>query len=284
MWNFTLTFVQQAQLHAATSGLHWRKSRVSHQPGFFFSAVCFLFFPSRRVARARLGTHSCAAPREEEECTVDRVCHVSLRAGMCLPDKLSNVTLSMSPTPKGEASTRDKSETYNTHITQHRHKWELRKRTCATRSTKHDTRLFPHKSVLQPSLKRSPPTSPDRLPFGDRECTVYRMCLPDKLSNVTLSMSPTQKGERQHETRVRRTVRTSRNTDTSGNSFIHSRRLGVRLRDVRVTQSVRSAYVSGALSVCMLWCMQPLSPRVGNERVAVPRQRSADAAPCCFVH
>ena len=31
----------------------------------------------------------------------------------------------------------------------------FRKRTCATRSTKHDTRLFPHKSVLQSSLKRS---------------------------------------------------------------------------------------------------------------------------------
>ena len=37
--------VWNAQLHAATSGLHWRKSRVSHQPGFFFSTVCFLRFP-----------------------------------------------------------------------------------------------------------------------------------------------------------------------------------------------------------------------------------------------
>ena len=71
------------------------------------SSLQFVFlFPSRRVARARLGTHSCAAPREKEECTVDRVCHVSLRAGMCLPDKLSNVTLSMSPHKKVSVHTR----------------------------------------------------------------------------------------------------------------------------------------------------------------------------------
>ena len=61
----------------------------------------------------------------------------------------------------------------------------------------------------------------------DRVCHVSLragMCSPDKLSNVTLSMSPTQKDERPHETRVRRTILTTRNTDTSENSFIHSQR------------------------------------------------------------
>ena len=101
---FCFTFVQQAQLHAATSGLHWRKSKGLTPTWLHPLYSLFSFFPSHRVARARLGTHSCAAPREKEECTVDRVCHVSLRAGMCLSDKLSNVTLSMSPTQKGERS------------------------------------------------------------------------------------------------------------------------------------------------------------------------------------
>ena len=44
------------------------------------------------------------------------------------------------------------------------------------------------------------------------------MCLPGKLSDVTHSMSPTQKGERLLETRRRRTTLATRNTDTSGNS------------------------------------------------------------------
>ena len=35
-----------------------------------------------------------------EECAVDRVCHVSLRAGRCLPGKLSDVTHFTSPTQK----------------------------------------------------------------------------------------------------------------------------------------------------------------------------------------
>ena len=63
---------------------------------------------------------------------------------------------------------------------------------------------------------------PDRLPFGDSECTVYRMCLPGELSDGTHSMSPTQKGERTHETRVRRTTLTTCYTDKSGNPSIHS--------------------------------------------------------------
>ena len=48
------------------------------------------------------------------------------------------------------------------------------------------------------------------------------MCSPGELSDRTHSMSPTQKGERTHETRVRRTTLTTCYTDTSGNSFIHS--------------------------------------------------------------
>ena len=117
------------------------------------SSLQFVYLvPSRRVARARLGTHSCAAPREKEECTVDRVCHVSLRAGMCSPGELS-----------------------------------------------------------------------------------------DK----THSMSPTQKSERTHETRVRRTILTSRNTNTSGNSFIHSQ--------IHTSVGVCVALV---VNVCLtaLWC------------------------------
>ena len=127
VWNFTLPLCSKrncTQPQVVCTG-----GRAGSHTNLASSSLQFVFFfPSRRVARARLGTHSCAAPREKEECTVDRVCHVSLRAGMCLPDKLSN---------------------------------------------------------------------------------------------VTLSMSPTQKGERQHETRARRTILTSRNTDTSGNSHIH---------------------------------------------------------------
>ena len=97
---FYFTFMQQAQLHAATKWSALEEEHGSHTNPASSSLQFVLLFPSRRVARARLGTHSCAAPREKEECTVDRVCHVSLWAGMCLPDKLSNVTLSMSPTQK----------------------------------------------------------------------------------------------------------------------------------------------------------------------------------------
>ena len=55
---------------------------------------------------------------------MDRVCHVSLRAGMCLPGKLSDVTHPVSPTQKGERlhETRVRRATLTT--TQHRHKWE----------------------------------------------------------------------------------------------------------------------------------------------------------------
>ena len=44
------------------------------------------------------------------------------------------------------------------------------------------------------------------------------MCSPSELSDRTHSMSPTHKGERTHETRVRRTTLTTCYTDTSGNS------------------------------------------------------------------
>ena len=103
---------------------------------------------TRRVARARLGTHSCAAPREKEECAVDRLCHVSLRAGMCLPDKLSNVTLSMSPTQKGERphETRVRRTILTSRNTDTSGNSESVRAPRAARSTTRD--LFPHKSVL----------------------------------------------------------------------------------------------------------------------------------------
>ena len=114
----------------------WRKpgshTNPTSSPGQFCSCV-----PSRRVVRARLGTHTCGAPTEKEECAVGRVCHVSLRSGM----------------------------------------WS-----------------------------------------------------PGEVSDRTLSMSPTQKGERPHETRVRRTALTTRNTDTSGNTYIHSYMHAYKLR------------------------------------------------------
>ena len=119
---FYFTFLQQAQLHAATKWSALEEEQGSHTNPASSSSLQFVFLvPSRRVARARLGTHSCASPREKEECTVDSVCHVSLRAGMCLPGKPSDVTHSMSPTPKSERPHETKSETHNTHNTQHRH-------------------------------------------------------------------------------------------------------------------------------------------------------------------
>ena len=68
-------------------------------------------------------------------------------------------------------------------------------------------------------------------PREKEECTEGRvcrvslgagMCSPSELSDRTHSMSLTQKGERTHETRVRRTTLTTCYTDTSGNTFIHS--------------------------------------------------------------
>ena len=56
--------------------------------------------------------------------------------------------------------------------------------------------------------------SVSRLPRG-------RDVLPGKLSDVRHSMSLTQKGERLHETGVRRTTLTTRNTDTGGNRRKH---------------------------------------------------------------
>ena len=151
---------------------------------------------------------------------MDRVCHVSLRAGMCLPDKLSNVTLSMSPTQKGERP----HETRVRHIySQHATQTQVGTQRAYVRHAQHEARhaTVPTQVCVAAVSQTLTTYLPDRLPFGDSECTVYRMCLPDKLSNVTLSMSPTQNGERPHETRVRRTILTTRNTDTSENIFIH---------------------------------------------------------------
>ena len=127
------------------------------------SSLQFVFlFASRRVARARLGTHSCAAPREKEECTVDRVCHVSLRAGMCLPDKLSIVTLSMSPTQKCERTheTRVRRTTLTTCYTDTSGNSESVRAPRTARST---TRACSHTSLCRSCLSNAhhlPPRPP----------------------------------------------------------------------------------------------------------------------------
>ena len=102
VWNFYFTFMQQAQLHAATKCSALEEEQGSHINRASSSLQFVFLFPSRRVARARLGTHLCGAPREKEECTDGRVCQVSLRAGMCSPGELSDKTHSTSPTQKGE--------------------------------------------------------------------------------------------------------------------------------------------------------------------------------------
>ena len=85
------------------------------------------------------------------------------------------------------------------------------------------------------------------------------MCLPDKLSNVTLSMSPTQKGERPHETGVRRTTLTTRNTDTSGNSFLHSFKSDTQARTARArTVSHESPHMLSRFK--LLVSSRPFSP------------------------
>ena len=56
--------------------------------------------------------------------------------------------------------------TYNTYI------HTFRERTCATHSTKHDTRLFPHQSVSQLSLKRSVLTKEGRV------SAPHSLCVP----------------------------------------------------------------------------------------------------------
>ena len=95
---FYFTCLQQAQLYAATK----EEEQGSHTNPASSSLQFVFLVPSNRVARVRLGTHSCAAPREKEECAVDRVCQVSLGAGRCLPGTLSDATHSTSPTQKGE--------------------------------------------------------------------------------------------------------------------------------------------------------------------------------------
>ena len=102
-WNLQFYFSSRC----ATARSHQVECYGRRKPGSHTNTASSLeqLVPSvftRRVARARLGTHSCAAPREKEECAVDRVCHVSLRAGRCLPGKLSDATPSTSPTQKGE--------------------------------------------------------------------------------------------------------------------------------------------------------------------------------------
>ena len=65
---------------------------------FFAWTVCS-YVPSRRVVRATARDPPLRSTNGEGG-VVDRVCHVSLRTGMCLPGKLSDVTHSMSTTHK----------------------------------------------------------------------------------------------------------------------------------------------------------------------------------------
>ena len=139
---FYFTFLQQAQLHATTKWSAFEEEQGSHTNPASSSLQFVFLVPSRRVARARLGTHSCAAPREKEECSVDRVCHVSLGAGRCLPGKLSDATHSASPTQKVSDDTDSETHTctkHNTHSSTHG--------TC-TRCVSRD----PAHTVTQPSL------------------------------------------------------------------------------------------------------------------------------------
>ena len=65
----------------------------------------------------------------------------------------------------------------------------LRERTCTTRSTKHDTRLFPHKSVLQPSLKRSDRNRRIGQLLSPHSLVVLRIC--GLTSSLRMSGHPT---------------------------------------------------------------------------------------------
>ena len=112
----------------------------------------------------------------------------------------------------------------------HRHKWELRERTCATHSTKHDTLLFPHQSVSQLSLKRSPPSSPTTFPLVTMsvQCTGCARQASFLTGHTQCPLH--KKGERTHETRVRRTTLTTCYTDQVGthtyiHTYIHTYRL-----------------------------------------------------------
>ena len=71
------------------------------------------------------------------------------------------------------------------HVTlEHTHTY--RECTCDTRSTKHDTRLFLHKSVLQLSLKRSPVATEGRV-FGPT--FIVCACPPASLTSMTTQPS-----------------------------------------------------------------------------------------------
>ena len=143
---YNSTFQADALLHAVTK---WTAMVGGSQDHTNPAASLEQLVPSvftRRVARARLGTHSCAAPREKEECAVDRVCHVSLRAGgACQASFLTRHT--QRPRHKKVSDdTNSETHTCTKHNTDTSGNSESVRAPRAARRTTRD--LFLHKSVL----------------------------------------------------------------------------------------------------------------------------------------
>ena len=146
-----------------------------------------------------------------------RVCHVSLRAGMCLPGKHRDWTHSMPPTRK-KVSVHERPESDALHNTRQR-----RERTCHTRSTRHDTRrVASHVCTAALSQKRLPPSSPTAFPLVT--VSVQGMCSPGKHRDWTHSMPPTRKRyvHERPESDALHSPQAAHNTRQHTHSLIHT--------------------------------------------------------------
>ena len=194
---FYFTFLQQAQLHATTSGLHLRKSKGLTPTRLLLLYSLLSFYPVAGWREQGSGpTPAQHQGRRRSVRWTECVTSPLGQGGACQASFLTRHT--QRPRHKKVSDDID-SETHTCTKHNTKHKWELRERTLhhAQHEARHATCSYTSLCCSRLTF-RSPPSSPDHLPFGDSECTVYRRCLPGKLSDATHSTSPTQKGERRH--------------------------------------------------------------------------------------